>query len=99
MRVSALRRGLPIASAVVAVLMAGAWLDASGPDPAPAAGVEISDEQAMRQAFEEATASCYANYQGDELSGCLMGVMQAHLETMESHNRQVGLRSRGRNDI
>jgi hypothetical protein len=88
---------------LVAVVLAvgNEGLDRSTPPPLQraAAPVLLPGEQAMRQAFEEASAGCYSNFSGAELRGCLAGVMQAHLEALETHQQQAGMRATVRNDI
>ena len=89
----------PALLAAGALVIGGSILDRDDPTALPASTTPVSDEQAMRQALSEANSGCYANYRGPELQGCLMGVMQAHLEALESQNRQVGLRTGPRSDI
>lgn len=94
-----LRWMLPALLAAGALVIGGPLLDREAPTASPVGAAPVSDEQAMRQALSEANSGCYANYRGPELQGCLMGVMQAHLEALEAQNRHAGLRTRARSDI
>ena len=74
-------------TALAATLLvgAGAWLPTQHAKP-----LQKNRTQVLREAFDRASAYCYATYQDVELQGCLVGAMQAHLQALAGHDMPPG---------